>query len=791
VNRIKSWISQRLNQIGLLSLALTLAALNVVAHGLAGIVRGLDSSLLSNITLYGTLTGWLLASVPVAGWQASLLTFLFAISGVFLRIGRIGPELLALMQSLFKLGMSIIQWITNGITPKWTPVALALENLKDSIYVLMTRVGDWLIAWTRGEPFYDPVAAALIWGLELWAIAAWAGWFIHRRKQTLPALVPAAIMLGTTLAFSGSKPIAILWLLGIMFPMMSIVSQENRQRHWLKIGLRFSQNMWHGLAIWGTILSLGLITTAALTQSLSLKKLLSATQIVTREQAAQRERVADSLGLEQNPVQESSFREFSYGVRSPGLPRRHLIGSGPELTEREVMVIWITSPTISHPGSDTSLVIPRYYWRSNTYDQYTGRGWTTGHTEVKTYTAGQVIRQSDIEGYLHLMQDVIAINEPSQLVYSAGTLITTDQDFTVEWRSPEDDFGALFSTPTWRSHVDTLVLDADKDELRASGTHYPDWVETQYLSLPDTVPDRVLALARDLTATAPTPYDRALAIETYLREFPYSLDLPSPPRNQDVVDYFIFDLQKGYCDYYATSMAVLARAAGLPSRIAVGYASGMYDIDLEAYVITEDQAHSWVEIYFPGYGWVDFEPTAELPTRERKGAYHGIEPTKLKNSLELGDLEQPGMGLEQPEQDRAWHVALLISLAAITGGSISWLVIDGWRLSRLSAAGVATEVFQRMRLYSRRLRASTFRGETANELYDSLIRRLTHIAQKTNVGHMLTPAVDDVRFLTEKYVQASYSPHKLNNAIKPDLLTTWRRLRWRLLFTWFVTRLRK
>jgi transglutaminase-like putative cysteine protease len=791
VNRIKSWFFQKLNQISLVSLVLTFVALNVVAHGLSGIVRGLDSSLLSNIALYGTLTGWILASVPMAGWLASLLTFLFAIFGVFLRIGRIGPELLALFQGLFKLGSSILEWLTEGITPNWTPLTLALENLKDSIYVLMTRVGDWLIAWTGGEPFYDPVAAALIWGLELWAAAAWAGWFIHRRKQTLPALVPAAIMLGTTLAFSGSKPTSIIWFLGIMFPMMALVTQEERQSHWLKIGLRFSQTMWHSLAIWGTLLSLGLIITAALTQSLSLKNLLSVSHIVTREEAAHREKIADSLGLEQNPVPESSLREFSYKVRSPGLPRRHLIGSGPELTEREVMVIWITSPTITQPDSDTDLVIPRYYWRSNTYDQYTSRGWTTGHTEVEVYTAGQLIRQSDMEGHLHLMQEVIAINEPSQLVYGAGTLVTTDQDFTVEWRSQEDDFGALYTTPTWRSHVDTLVLDVGADELRESGTNYPDWVEARYLSLPDTVPDRVLALARDLTATAPTPYDRALAIEFYLREFPYSLDLPFPPRSQDVVDYFIFDLQKGYCDYYATSMAVLARAAGLPSRIAVGYASGMYDMDLEAYVITEDQAHSWVEIYFPDYGWVDFEPTAELPTRERKGAYQGIEPSKLKNTLELGDLEQPGMDFKQPEPDRTWHVALLISLAVITAGGISWLLIDGLRLSRLSASGVATEVFRRMRHYGPRLRASTFRGETANELYDSLIRRLSYIAQKTNIGHILTPAVDDVRFLTEKYIQVSYSPHKLNNAIKPDLLTTWRRLGWRLWFTWLMTKLLK
>ena len=79
------------------------------------------------------------------------------------------------------------------------------------------------------------------------------------------------------------------------------------------------------------------------------------------------------------------------------------------------------------------------------------------------------------------------------------------------------------------------------------------------------------------TATEATPYDRARAIELYLRTIPYSLDVPIPPAEHDVVDYFLFDLRRGYCDYYATAMAMLPRAAGLPAHVAVGYAAGDYD----------------------------------------------------------------------------------------------------------------------------------------------------------------------------------------------------------------------
>ena len=80
-----------------------------------------------------------------------------------------------------------------------------------------------------------------------------------------------------------------------------------------------------------------------------------------------------------------------------------------------------------------------------------------------------------------------------------------------------------------------------------------------------------------------------------------------------MADYFLFDLKQGYCDYYATSMVVLARAAGLPARLVVGYANGSYDHERAQYIVTENYAHSWVEIYFADIGWVEFEPTSSQP----------------------------------------------------------------------------------------------------------------------------------------------------------------------------------
>lgn len=133
------------------------------------------------------------------------------------------------------------------------------------------------------------------------------------------------------------------------------------------------------------------------------------------------------------------------------------------------------------------------------------------------------------------------------------------------------------------------------------------------LQLPLNLPQRVKDLAASLVANSKTDYEKAKAIEQYLsKNFPYNLDVRSTPRNRDFVDYFLFDLKQGYCSYYASAMAVLARCAGLPARYVEGYMLPPEPTkdSSTTFIVTNMQAHAWVEIYFEGYGWLPFEPTS-------------------------------------------------------------------------------------------------------------------------------------------------------------------------------------
>ena len=104
-------------------------------------------------------------------------------------------------------------------------------------------------------------------------------------------------------------------------------------------------------------------------------------------------------------------------------------------------------------------------------------------------------------------------------------------------------------------------------ELRAAPEIVPPELARRYLALPEDIPQRVLDLAAQVVGEAETRYDQARALELFLRTYNYTLELDEPRSDQDIVDYFLFDLQEGYCDYYASSMVVMARAVGIPARL--------------------------------------------------------------------------------------------------------------------------------------------------------------------------------------------------------------------------------
>ena len=163
---------------------------------------------------------------------------------------------------------------------------------------------------------------------------------------------------------------------------------------------------------------------------------------------------------------------------------------------------------------------------------------------------------------------------------------------------------------------------ATPDELRSAGTSYPGFLASDgFLSLPGDATNgkaTINQLALQWTANATNPYDEATAIENHLRNpqnFTYSLDPPLPTDSTWPVVYFLTQSKSGYCQYFASAMGAMMRSVGIPARVVNGYGPGSspeaagHGNNVLTHTVSSNDAHSWVEAYFPGYGWIPFEPT--------------------------------------------------------------------------------------------------------------------------------------------------------------------------------------
>lgn len=772
--RLFAWGGEELRLARLLALTLLLAALNCVALGLSDIVRGLDLGLLFPITVLGVLSAWILAVSPWPGWLAGSIIFMAGVVTIITHVGRLAGAVAAWLGEFFNLAWGVIwRWSLNNL-PEVEPFLWITATLEAKVQTLLSRLFDWIFSLAAGEPVFDPVAVVLVWTLALWSVAAWSGWMVRRHDQVLWGILPAGTLLVVSQAYVGGNFTYLLLLLGLTWLLLALVEQMARERRWEAARIDYSLEIRADMAMVTIWLTVALVSLAQLTPSVSIRQVAEVTQRLIWGQAPQPGPLASSLGLKP-PVSPPTVFDT---VRIGGLPRQHLLGSGPELLERVVMAIQVIPGALPFQ----SAAHPTYYWRSLTYDRYTGRGWLTSRTETADYSAGQPALSPRPEGQ-PVRQQVQVVNNRIGLLHAAGLLVTVDQPYKMAWRSSGDAFGAMVEAKTYQA--DSLLLLASEAELRAAGHSYPKWVQRRYLALPNKTPTRVLTLARNLTVTEPTPYDRARAIEAYLRSLPYDLNIPAPPRDQDVVDYFLFDLRRGYCDYYATAMVVLARAAGLPARLVMGYAGGTYDPANARYVVTEADAHSWPEVYFPGYGWIEFEPTASRPAGERPVAAGPAWPPEMDTpDSEL--TPTPSAGLSP-----LWGWGLTAGLAGLALAGAAWILVDAWWLRCLPPAATVERLYRRLVRYGRWLAVPVWAGETPYEFSDLLVGRVDEQAGLGRWRKWLAPVTPEVYRLTDLYVQMAYSAHPPDSGHQTQAIRSWRRLRWRLGLAWLRFKLER
>ncbi len=243
------------------------------------------------------------------------------------------------------------------------------------------------------------------------------------------------------------------------------------------------------------------------------------------------------------------------------------------------------------------------YWRSAVYDRYLGDEWvTTG--EARPYD-GSLDRPP---GQYETVTQRVHVETSVQATPAATQPLAVDGD--IEEYIEVTDLGQIRPTVMLfegdEYTVESAVIDPSSDELRSAGTDYPDGFD-RYLQQPDDRSQEFVDYTSEVVGDADNPYDKAVAIEGYLRQTnDYSLDVDRP--DGDVAEAFLLEMDEGYCVYAATTMVQMLRAEGIPARYATGYTEGQ-QVDEDTHVVRGLDAHAWPEVYFPDHGWVAFEPT--------------------------------------------------------------------------------------------------------------------------------------------------------------------------------------
>jgi len=316
---------------------------------------------------------------------------------------------------------------------------------------------------------------------------------------------------------------------------------------------------------------------------------------------------------------------------------------------------------------------------------------------------------------------------------------------------------------------------ATENDLLTAGTEYPGWVLDRYLQLPDSMPPRVIDLAQELTKDSATPYEKAVAICSYLRTLEYSVDIEAPGQGADGVDYFLFETKEGYCQYFASAMTVLLRASGVPSRMVVGYGPGepvggvsTGDIPFNPHGASQDSettfivrnSHAWSEVFFPGSGWMQFEPTPTYPLVAYRQA--SLPPQDGDGS---GGNDSPIVEPGDTETGTPWNARPLgAALGAALLGAAMWL---GWRrlLGQVSEPKVAyTRIGHLAALSGLGPRKSLTPQEYGHELAAAVPRMAAALNQ-----------------IVYTYVRASYSNHDVSSEDRSNIAKAWPQVRNQLL----------
>ena len=511
----------------------------------------------------------------------------------------------ALARSRFRDGQAMLLSIGYGVGTIWIATGLSEDSeLAPGLRSVWERVAEWLVDVISGGVNPDPLVFSLLVALLLWILSYNAIWYSFRSPALLRVLLPPSALLFVNYLFASQidapREFAFFFLL-LALLLVARSYLERRAFGWWRQGHRIRP-----------LLQVQNLIAAAAISALAF---LIASRAPTQDVQSQLDEFQEFL--QQDPVQrvgelfsrlvsvgdwEGSATSDYYGGDSLQL------GGSIRLGDQEVF--WVEAEAER-----------RYYWRSRVFEIYDEKRWSADVTTRLSMGQDLELTGTALTGQAResVPQSYTLALGANRLIYAAPQPAYVSIPTVSDLRyigGGEEEVNLSVIRPDRvlrrgaRYEVRSLMSVATANQLRAAGENYPEWLEKTLIPSP-TITDRTRQLALSITAGTNNPYDAARAIENWLRRnIEYDESISGPPEGVEAVDWFLFEERAGYCTYSATAMVSLLRSLRIPARLAAGFAQGEYDSSAGHYIVREKDAHTWVEVYFPGYGWIEFEPTS-------------------------------------------------------------------------------------------------------------------------------------------------------------------------------------
>jgi hypothetical protein len=668
-------------------------------------------------------------------------------------------------------------------------------------------IGVWAGRVASGDAANDTAFYLYLLCLLFWVVGGWLSWCSLRWRQPLLGLVPGAAAFATTvLNFPSDQNgyvVAFLVLtLGILLWTSYVRQLDSASRRRVRLSGDARWDFWEsGVVVMAVVIALGLIV----------PPLSTADRTVDIENGSFR----GWAELQQRLNHPVAFGSGATAGTSTGFASLARL-AGP--IQKTSGVVFTYSIEGSYGG-------PRYFRGFNLDATASGAGgpsWrysevgATSLSVEKDAAAPYAETYQQVAGGAFKMQMLKPPDRATDVLFYPGTLLKVDRSTTAHnFRGvqapgglvPADRVDTLDrlsvsgrngGAGSYRVTVDYST--ATEDQLRAAGSDYPVWLDpyrnfagayrqgadpaapapiTAVAYRSKVTLQRIQDLARRITAGKDNPYDQAAAIEAYLRaNYQYTLTPTEPPAGADPLEYFLFTSKEGYCEYFASAMGDLLRSIGIPTRLVNGYGAGSYDEKLGRYVVKESDAHTWVETYVPGYGWIPFEPTPDGTYFPIPRGSTGAVCAPDSEVCNIGDTTGAGTGQVNPRPDKG---DLLAGDSGLGGGALGrspllggfpllalallLVLVAAWlAASRYLRPRSVSGVWKRTSLLSGLAGVQAVAGETPHEFGARLAREIPEAA---------VPA----RALAERFAVAAYAPREVAAGSRSGVLAAWDELR--------------